>query len=218
MIVGMLPASGSASRVRGIPKFCLPISDKESLLEWHVNKMMEVCDEVRVCTRSEWAPILNKFNLNITLLEVETSTMSDALIKMGSSGNDTIVIGMPDVFISKNNEDNPYLNMLEKTADVVLASWKHTEDLKGKVGQIELIDDRVVSIIDKDPSCNFERMWGAIVLYNDMGSKIDGSISVIGDQINSWIQDGYIVKHSPCQGEYIDAGTFKGIKRMYMEV
>ena len=130
MIVGMLPASGSASRVRGIPKFCLPVSDKESLLEWHVNKMMEVCDEVRVCTRSEWAPILNKFNLNITLLEVETSTMSDALIKMGSSGNDTIVIGMPDVFISKNNEDNPYLNMLEKTADVVLASWKHTEDLK----------------------------------------------------------------------------------------
>jgi molybdopterin-guanine dinucleotide biosynthesis protein A len=51
--IGILPASGKASRVGGIPKFCLPISDERSLLQWHVEQMLEVCDEVRVSTRAE---------------------------------------------------------------------------------------------------------------------------------------------------------------------
>jgi molybdopterin-guanine dinucleotide biosynthesis protein A len=44
--IGVLPASGKASRIGGIPKFCLPISDERSLLQWHVEQMLEVCDEV----------------------------------------------------------------------------------------------------------------------------------------------------------------------------
>ena len=51
--IGVLPASGKASRIGGIPKFCLPISDERSLLQWHVEQMLEVCDEVRVSTRAE---------------------------------------------------------------------------------------------------------------------------------------------------------------------
>lgn len=218
MIIGMLPASGSASRVRGIPKFCLPISDNKSLLEWHIDKMLEVCDEVRVCTRYEWIPILKKLNLDVKLLEIETSTMSDAILKMGSADSDRIIVGMPDVFISNSNGDNFYSNMVEKKSDVVLASWNHTENLRGKVGQIDTIGERVISIIDKNPKCNFPRMWGAIAFNNGAASELDGNIPVIGDQINLWIKNGYYVSYAECVGEYIDAGTFSGIKRMYMEV
>ena len=44
--IGVLPASGKASRIGGIPKFCLPISDERSLIQWHVEQMLEMCDEV----------------------------------------------------------------------------------------------------------------------------------------------------------------------------
>ena len=40
--IGILPASGKASRIGGIPKFCLPVSEEESILQWHVNQMLEV--------------------------------------------------------------------------------------------------------------------------------------------------------------------------------
>ena len=56
--IGVLPASGKASRIGGIPKFCLPISDERSLIQWHVEQMLEMCDEVRISTRSEWVPII----------------------------------------------------------------------------------------------------------------------------------------------------------------
>ena len=62
--IGVLPASGRASRIGGIPKFCLPISDERSLLQWHVEQMLEVCDEVRVSTRPEWVPIIQNMDMN----------------------------------------------------------------------------------------------------------------------------------------------------------
>ena len=48
--IGVLPASGKAARIGGIPKFCLPISAERSLLQWNVEQMLVVCVEVRVST------------------------------------------------------------------------------------------------------------------------------------------------------------------------
>jgi len=67
-VIGVLPASGKASRIGGIPKFCLPISDERSLLQWHVEQMLEVCDEVRVSTRAEWVPIIQNMDMNVKLI------------------------------------------------------------------------------------------------------------------------------------------------------
>ncbi len=97
--IGVLPASGKASRIGGIPKFCLPISDERSLLQWHVEQMLEVCDEVRVSTRPEWIPIIQNMDMNIKLIVKEPSTMSDAIKFMIGDYNDTVLVGMPDTYI-----------------------------------------------------------------------------------------------------------------------
>ena len=131
--IGVLPASGRASRIGGIPKFCLPVSDERSLLQWHVEQMLEICDEVRVSTRSEWVPIVQNMEMNIKLIVREPSTMSDAINFMVGDYNDTVFVGMPDTYILKANT-NIYKEMLkEDEADLVLGVWECGEDLKGRV-------------------------------------------------------------------------------------
>jgi hypothetical protein len=216
MILGVLPASGKASRLSGIPKFCLPINDNQTLLEWHVNKMKEVCDDVRISTREMWLPIVERLNLDVEIVIVEPSSMADAILKTSNNKSDNIIVGMPDTFILKS-KDNFYGRMIEKDSPVVLASWECDKFLKGRVGQIELSGDRVLSIVDKDENCPFERMWGAIYLNGTVG-LLDPKQDVIGDQFNSWIRDGVVTTHVPCSGNYVDAGNFIGLKRMYSEL
>ena len=102
--VGILPASGKATRISGIPKFCLPISSNQTLIEWHVSQMLEVCDEVRIATRSIWMPILAELKIKAEIIELEPSTMSDAVYKL-SKVNEELVIGMPDTYIFEPNSN-----------------------------------------------------------------------------------------------------------------
>ena len=125
-IIGVLPASGKASRVGGIPKFCLPISDERSLIQWHVEQMLEVCDEVRISTRSEWVPIIQNMDMNVKIMVREPSTMSDAVKYMAGDYNDTVLIGMPDTYIH-NTHKNIYKEMINTPGDLVLGTWECTE-------------------------------------------------------------------------------------------
>jgi GTP:adenosylcobinamide-phosphate guanylyltransferase len=120
--IGILPASGKASRIGGIPKFCLPVSEKESILQWHVNQMLEVCDEVRVSTRAEWVPIIQNMNMDIKLVVREPSTMSDAVKFMVGNYNDTVLIGMPDTYIL-DCKTNIYKEMMDTAGDLVLGTY-----------------------------------------------------------------------------------------------
>lgn len=216
MILGVLPASGKASRLGGIPKFCLPINDNQTLLEWHVNKMKEVCDNIRISTREVWLPIVEQLKLDVEIFIVEPSSMADAILKTCGNELDKVVVGMPDTFISESR-DNFYSRIVDKDSELVLASWECDEFLKGKVGQIESSGERVLKIIDKDKDCPFKRMWGAIY-FNGTAPLLDPEEDVIGDQFNSWIKNGIIATHVECSGRYIDAGTFSGLKRMYSEL
>ena len=67
----------------GIPKFCLPLTESQSLLEWHIERMRLCCDRIRVCTRSNWIPIVQAMKVSdVELIAIEPSTMSDALARM----------------------------------------------------------------------------------------------------------------------------------------
>ncbi len=160
--IGVLPASGKAPRIGGIPKFCLPISDERSLLQWHVEQMLEVCDEVRVSTRPEWIPIIQNMDMNIKLIVKEPSTMSDAIKFMIGDYNDTVLVGMPDTYIL-NAPSNIYKEMMKETnADLVLGIWECLGELKGRVGQVLVYNDgRVKASKDKVSDCD----------YKDMGPK-----------------------------------------------
>ena len=95
--------------------------------------------------------------------------MSDAVLEMSRDRNDAVIIGMPDVYIH-NSENNFYKDMLESDGDIVLATWDYKyKTMKGKVGQV-LVDrfSNVLQVIDKDPTCEFDQMWGAILFRNGL--------------------------------------------------
>ena len=99
MAIGILPASGSASRLNGLPKFILPVADGRSLLQWHVDLMSRACRHVTVSTRNRWTALVRDLSLNAYITEREPSTMADAVLKMTMGESDAIVIGMPDIYI-----------------------------------------------------------------------------------------------------------------------
>ena len=214
--IGVLPASGRASRIGGIPKFCLPISDDRSLLQWHVNQMLEVCDEVRISTRAEWVPIVQNMDLNAKIIVREPTTMSDAIAHMIGGYNDTVIVGMPDTYII-NAKINIYKSLAQdgRDADLGLGLWECTENLRGRVGQIAIKNDRVVMSKDKDPECNFPYMWGTMIFNKNLIRYLDRDKNHPGEQIQEWIDSNLVVKPTFAGGEYMDIGTLKGLKELY---
>ena len=215
--IGILPASGKASRVGGIPKFCLPISDERSLIQWHVEQILEVCDEVRVSTRSEWVSIIQNMDMNIKIMVKEPSTMSDAVKYMIGENNDTVIIGMPDTYIL-GAQKNIYKEMIKTPGDLVLGAWECTEDLKGRVGQISLSNDKVMHSMDKVQDCNYKYMWGTMLFRKNLIRYVDTSLDHPGKQIQEWIDMSLDVRAVKPGGKYMDIGTLKGLKQLYKEM
>ena len=216
--IGVLPASGKASRIGGIPKFCLPISDERSLLQWHVEQMLELCDEVRVSTRAEWVPIIQNMDMNVKIMVREPSTMSDAVKYMVGDYNDTVLVGMPDTFIL-NSSSNIYKGLFqENTADLVLGIWECVESLKGRVGQVLVSNNKVVDSEDKVDNCNYLDMWGTMLFQNNMIRFIDPKLDHPGKQLKEWISQGFNIKAVRPGGQYMDIGTLRGLKQLYKEM
>ena len=217
--IGILPASGKASRIGGIPKFCLPISDERSLLQWHVEQMLEVCDEVRVSTRAEWVPIIQNMDMNIKLIVREPSTMSDAVKFMIGEYNDTVLVGMPDTYIL-NAPGNIYKGLFKETnADLVLGIWECTEDLKGRVGQVSVgPDGKVFSSKDKVSDCEYPDMWGTMLFRKNMIRYIDPKLEHPGKQIQEWLDQSANIRAVRPGGRYMDIGTLRGLKQLYKEM
>jgi len=216
--IGVLPASGKASRIGGIPKFCLPISDERSLLQWHVEQMLEVCDEVRVSTRAEWVPIIQNMDMNIKLIVREPSTMSDAVKFMVGEYNDTVLIGMPDTYIL-NAPGNIYKPLFkDNIADLVLGIWECGENLKGRVGQVLVSHDKVIDSEDKVDDCSYPDMWGTMLFRKNMIRYIDTTLDHPGKQLKEWISKGANIKAVRPGGQYMDIGTLRGLKQLYKEM
>jgi hypothetical protein len=217
-IIGVLPASGKASRIGGIPKFCLPISEDRSLLQWHVNQMLEVCDEVRISTRSEWVPIVQSMDMNVKLIVREPSTMSDAIKHMIGNYNDTVLIGMPDTFIL-NAPSNIYKEMIKQDGDLILGAWECTEDIKGRVGQILISsDNRVIASKDKVWDCDYKHMWGTMLFRKNLIRYVNPALDHPGKQIQEWINSNLNITAVEPGGKYMDIGTLRGLKQLYKEM
>jgi hypothetical protein len=215
-IIGLLPASGSASRLGGIPKFCLPLTDNQNILEWHVEQMLKVCDTVKISTRSTWMPIVKQMNLpkEVMLYEIEPSTMSDALTKMMTNPQSKYIIGMPDTYMPDSNGDF-YKQLAKSDADVTLAVFDCHEDLMGRVGQVLFEKNgTVIDVKDKVKNCPYPYMWGAMALNN---VYVNEELPHPGIQINEWINDGKDVKAVISKGRYLDIGTVSGLKLLYRE-
>lgn len=218
--IGLLPASGSASRLHGIPKFALPYDDTKTLLQYHVDMMLEVVDEVRVCTRKSWLPLLTELNVNETtdISVMEPSTMNDALFRMmhdyAGTSNNHFIVGMPDTAWIDSSE-NPYLKLSEvdSKTDITLLTNPFREALRGKVGQVEVNKiGNVTEIIDKDRNCEFTRIWTAFRMNHFMLNQLHSSPS---DSFRELLKREVTIDSIHLDAEYHDLGSIDGLRMFY---
>lgn len=212
--VGLIPASGSATRLGGLPKFALPISETLTLLGWHVNNLLSVCDEVRVSTQAKWLPLVESMNLPIKLISKEPSTLSDAIITLANDCNDRYIFTMPDTFFAGSDE-NFFKDIFEIPSDIVLGCFPCPPQLRGKVGQVEIRSGSIIAATDKDVESNFPFMWGYMAFQEGQIQKVNPESNTPSLLINQWILSGTQVGARMNSGEYIDAGSFEGVKKLY---
>lgn len=207
-MIGLLPASGRATRIAGIPKFLLPTISGELLIEYHIRLMRPVCDEIRISTNRRWIELLHELLTDVELFEIEPSTMNDAIRQMQGADN---LIGMPDTYFT--GFENPYQALADSEIPVGVALWRCTEDLRGKVGQVDYREGRIHDIRDKDPNCDYGFMWGALRLNESAMTLIDPKDPHPGYNLNE-ILARFPYHDAPVSGRYIDAGTAEGLRDM----
>lgn len=220
---GILPASGLATRMRGLPKFLLPCSDTyETLIERHVDHMLENCELVWIPTRPKLAHLLEDLdftNDRVKIIAIETSSMTDTVIQTAKlSSVDRFVLAMPDTYLLG---EQPYSFLANSEADLSLALWNIRDDQKGKLGQV-LLDNpqegNVVDARDKDVDCKYEHSWGAMGINRSILELADPEMPHVGYLISPAIESGAQVAGRVFEGSYYDCGTPREYLTMLEEV
>jgi NDP-sugar pyrophosphorylase family protein len=210
---GILPASGSATRMRGIPKFLLPCdSSYMTLLERHVLNMLGYCRIVWIPTRPELAILVETLKITsdrVVVLPLTTSTMTETILKVTAiSSADEFMMCMPDTYFLG---DLPYEYLSNLEGDSLkLATWRIREDQKGKLGQVKYLEESSGTVMDsqdKNPNCNYEFSWGAMAFNREILKNANVEMPHLGYVINPAITKGQKVTGNNFNGEYFDCGT-----------
>jgi choline kinase len=216
-MIGLIPASGKASRLGGLPKFALPCDkDNTPLLTRQVKQMSFYVDKVVVSTTSAWFELVKSFNLPKTeIVIIEPSTMNDAVIKMANVyESDNYLVGMADTYFEG---ENPYIKLSQSIKDnlISLACWPIDDELKGRGGQVELVKNSIIDMKDKVSDCDYPHMWGALALNYEIIMQLDRFKAHPGLDLEYLVVDNFN-KHFAFEvdGRYFDVGTLAGYRNL----
>jgi NDP-sugar pyrophosphorylase family protein len=215
-MIGLIPASGKASRFGGLPKFSLPCDiDNKPVIKRQVDQMSFYVDEIVVSTSSQWYELVKSFKLNAEIMVVEPSTMNDAVIKMANQyPSDHYIIGMADTYFKG---ENPYLKLSKYTREnlITVACWPVDDVIKGKVGQVELVKNKILDLKDKDIECDYPHMWGALGLNKQIINKLNKYNSHAGIDLEFEIVDNFDQHYAfEVDGKYFDIGTLYNYRNL----
>jgi hypothetical protein len=213
--IGLIPASGTASRMRGLPKFLLPYENSvKTLLERHVEMLEPFVERILIPTRPENRELIHRLVLPsfVELVELTTLTMSETVnLTLVNQEFDLCLLGMPDTYYLGQD---PYKELIKINGDVRLACWPTAESQIGKVGSVEIIEGLVRQVQDKNPEFDFGRHWGAIAFNKKALNYLDSNTAHVGFIVNPSIEAGLAVAAQDIDGEYIDCGTFSEYRRL----
>jgi hypothetical protein len=179
--------------------------------------MKPFVQRIVVVTRERWVPMVSELNHEITIVIREPSTMSDAVRLVTDKFFDkNYLVGMPDTYFSG---ENPYakLNDLAQDIEVGLACWKISDELKGRVGQVDFNNSTgvVYGMEDKKSNCPFDYMWGAMrISYETMKKIVIDNPHPGIDVANMMNSKGIKPKATLVQGRYFDVGTLSGYREL----
>ena len=212
-ILHIIPAAGKASRIGGIPKFLLPISQNNFLINFHSNLLPNDDQSIKkvIAVSSEFYETVHRLNLNTEILEVNTNTMNETILKVINSypSYSNYLLTMPDTYYLDNNViQRLRFNFHEKKSNVQLALWKIKKNQIGNLGQVEIKNKKIIQIVDKDPDCNFPYAWGAIIWNKNVNNFINTNESTIGNILNPLLSIAEEIEYVIAENEYFDCGTF----------
>lgn len=210
MRLGLLPAAGTATRMSGLPKFLLPISEKhQCLLTYHVELMAPHVDRIIIPTRDEWVSLLESFEFGpqVEVMSMRTQSMAET-VKKSVDGRDysTCVLGMPDTYFVGGN---PYRELTDHPqGDVSLSVFTTGLEQVGKVGSVALGDDGVVTDhADKDPDADFGTHWGVMEFRSEVEKFLDPQATTGGYLITEALNREMTVRGYLADYRYFDCGT-----------
>lgn len=214
--LGILPAAGLASRFSGIAKFTLPIpGDEGSFLGRHVRQLLPAVDEVVVPTRSSLVElvrgVLGHENLHAVQVNgLRTETCSETIMRTISEAGETassFVVGFPDAYIEAENHYQRLRKAVRSHAgSVVLGIAPLEPRMRGRLGQVCLEGERVVDIVDKDPNCPYQWVWGTVGFGPELIPYMRKEDPHIGYAVRAFNADGGTVIGLPCLNSYLDCG------------
>ena len=215
-IHGILPAAGHAVRLRRLPKFLLPCDENATtLIEKHIEELENLCEIIWLPVRPDLVSLVHDLNLGDHVIPVamSTKTMSETVLRIGNiSGADSFLLGMPDTaFVG----EQPYSHIVEKLkgGSLSLALWETSDSQRGKVGAVEIIENNVVSAVDKDADFNHKYHWGAMAFKKDFLSLLTPEMPHTGYVINEYLRRKLKLDFYLVDGQYFDCGTFTEYKK-----
>lgn len=218
----IIPAAGSASRFRGLPKFLLPTqTNNVTLIERHLLYLRNYFDEVLIGINPDFSKNLNSIlseDEKIRIYQMSTKTMMETVIKLADeSVNENFMLIMPDTFFSDYNEIEKYLKN-ESHNEPSLLCWDIKEFQIGKLGQVLINElNQIVEIQDKNPLCKFRLFWGIAIFAKHHLQEAFSSDPHIGFLFERLIKKNIAVKGYRIHGNYFDCGTQDEYIKMLLE-
>lgn len=205
-----VPAAGLATRMGGIPKFLMPISDKSTLLGFHIDNLKKIKNnEISIGTNKKFYKILQDIYEEISIKEINSSSMVQTVTKLNLENKKLSLVIMPDTYFENYKiVEDMRTKIISSNLDVVLGLWKIKQSQIGKLGQCILEGDKVKKIIDKDENCKEEYFWGLIMWKPSFNNFINDTDSHFGVSLNRAIDNKLKIGHIISPDEYFDCGTF----------
>jgi len=217
----IIPICGSASRMGFIPKFILPLPNKNTLLKNHITCLRNIFHCI-IITTPDYANIIFNylkkfFDLNdFKILITETKNMSETILSINYEKDKIYSMIMPDTYFKDTNLMNEMLKMYHRdNCDIVLGIFKIRDNQKGKLGQV-LFDEKnnLLDVIDKDSNCEYIWAWGTILWNNKFSKYIDRKKSHIGYGLMPSLNDKLKIKVCKSDSQYYDCGTLNEYKEL----
>jgi hypothetical protein len=211
MRIGLLPSAGTATRMSGLPKFLLPVSDtQQCLLDYHVALMSPHVDRIIIPTRPVWSELLHSFEFgpHVDVVDMTTNTMAETLKRsLADVDYDTCVLGMPDTYFVGGN---PYEELhAQPRADVSLRVFATRPEQSGRVGSVLLGENhRVIDHADKEPDRDFGTHWGVIEFSREVEQFLSPEATTGGYLISEALSRDMDVRGYVAGYPYFDCGTF----------
>ncbi len=205
-----IPAAGLATRLGGIPKFLLPVNDRQTLIGFHIDNLKKIKNnEILIGTNKKFYKTLQDIYEEISIKKINSSSMVQTVTKLNLENKKLSLVIMPDTYF-ENYKIIEYMRekITSSNLDVVLGIWKIKQSQIGKLGQCKLDGDSVKKIIDKDVNCKEEYFWGLIMWKPSFNNFISDKDLHFGTSLNRAIENNLKIGYVKSQDEYFDCGTF----------